>query len=198
MDLVEQKRFVQLVDGVERDILYQVTSGLVYLHNLDIIHENLKPSSIFILNQPPGSRKLQIKIAYSSSYFSTLDDLTVTKNKFLNLSWISPEMYRTGHCSEKANMFTLGCLFGYTLSGGIHPFGKDPYVRNHRIVKMESMTMTQNDLKMPYSNDHSAIKLIELMLRFEPARRPTADEVLFHHFFDCLVEFVAESGEFEG
>ena len=205
-DLVEKRSVVKLEDGDERDILYQVTSGLDYLHNLDIIHGDLKPSSILYLDQPSGSRKFQIKITYSSLFFSTPGNvmeeffyLAVTsKVKFPDVLWIAPEMYRTRRYTKEANMFTLGCLFGYMLSGGNHPFGNDPYSQNYRIMKMESMTMTENDLKIPYSNDRLAFQLIQSMVEFEPTRRPTAGEVLFHPFCDCLYEFIAQSGEVEG
>jgi len=124
--------------------------------------------------------------------------LTIREAKFPDKSWIAPEMYRTRRYTKQANMFTLGCLFGYTLSDGIHPFGNDPYARNHRIMKMESMTMTQNDLKWPYLNDQLAFKLIQSMLDFEPTRRPTTDTVWDHPFLDGLHTFVFQSGESEG
>jgi len=81
------------------------------------------------------------------------------------------------------DIFPLGCIFAYTLSGGKHPFGDDPDKRSVRIKDGQSMLMIQQDLIEPYSRDDVAFKLIEAMLQMDPTKRPTVEKVLNSEFF---------------
>ena len=48
-DFVEGKYRGPSFDGGEKEMLRQVTNGLVYLHvNLRTVHRDLKPSNVFI------------------------------------------------------------------------------------------------------------------------------------------------------
>ena len=73
--------------------------------------------------------------------------------------WTSPELFdhSTNRCDFQVDIFPLGCIFGYTLSGGKHPFGDDhPYAISSKIIRKEAMLMVQQDLKEPL-----AFKLIQ-------------------------------------
>ena len=179
--------------GVERDILYQVTSGLTHLHSIGIVHQNIKPSNILFLNPQDESKKIQIKIAsFSSSKIldNNKDDFTNTGMTNPDPSgtrgWTAPEMYTTHRFTYKVDMFVLGCLFAFTLSNGKHPFGDDPDLRVVRIKNREPIVMTFKELNAAYSNDLVAFQLIQSMLEIDPERRPTAENVLNHIFFMSL------------
>ncbi|KAI9843205.1 MAG: bifunctional endoribonuclease/protein kinase ire1 [Sclerophora amabilis] len=74
------------------------------------------------------------------------------------------------------DIFSLGCVFFYILSGGNHPFG-DRYMREANIVKGH-YKLHQLD---PFG--YEAMDLIEQMLDHNPRRRPDATEVMSHLFF---------------
>jgi len=175
----------------ERKMLNQVTKGLAYLHSKNIIHRDIKPTNILIF-VPDGSGEFnepQMKIAdfgLSKILQSDQADLS-TKNQTNpkgTRGWIAPELYEKGRrYDSKVDIFPLGCLFGYTLSNGKHPFGED-VERSFRIMKkLDPEFLTQNDMKEPYSNDEVAFKLIKLMIKMEPKERPTAEQVLTDSFF---------------
>lgn len=77
------------------------------------------------------------------------------------------------------DIFPLGCVFAYTLTGGKHPFGDDPEDRPNRIRKKKAHKLVQEDFKEPYSNDNDkAIRLIKSLLDTNPRKRPIAEDVL--------------------
>jgi len=98
--------------------------------------------------------------------------------------WIAPELYRSMRYDYKVDIFPLGCIFGYVLSGGKHPFGDHPIKRSFMIMEKMPIQMTAEDLKEPHANSSVALELIQSMLDMIPARRPTADQILEHPFFN--------------
>jgi len=172
----------------EKEILRQVTRGLAHLHKLGIIHRDIKPSNILIYIPDEYHGKPLMKLAD----FGLSKVLNNEKGDFTNTSlgnpsgtrgWMAPELYKSIRYDSKVDIFALGCIFGYTLSGGKHPFGDDPFDRSYRVKHMMPIVMAQIDLKIPYSKDRVAYDLIVTMVEMEPTKRPTVQQVLKHTFF---------------
>ena len=107
---------------------------------------------------------------------------------------MAPEIYELNRFDFKVDVWALGLIFGYTLSGGKHPFGDDSYYeRQNRIKKKESMVFTKADLIESFSNDPFAFELIGSMLAIEPEKRPTTREVVNSCFFFPPVRICAFS-----
>ena len=55
--------------------------------------------------------------------------------------WLAPEMFDSDNSDYdfSVDIFPLGCLFGYTLSGGKHPFGDSPLEQTMRILEKKEM-----------------------------------------------------------
>lgn len=186
--------------GDEREILHQLTQGLAYLHAVGIVHLDIKPTNILIFVPEVSSllTKPQIKLAdfglckLSKTYQSDFTNSNRTNPKGTT-GWMAPELYKSARYDYKADLFPLGCVFGYTLSGGKHPFGDKHTTRQNRIEKQKPMLLTIEDLKRPYCNDPiTAFELIESLVEMNPANRPTAVEVLSHSFFGHRPETQAE------
>jgi len=175
-----------LTIGDDRDILYQVTQGLAYLHRLDIIHLDIKPSNILIFVPEDAGMKPQMKLGdFGLPKLTMLTNSKYITNPKGTNGWMAPELYQSQHWDSKVDIFPLGCIFGYTLTdGGKHPFGDDdPLRRQIRIIDQQPILLTSEDLKKPYSYDDVAFELIRSMVQRNPEDRPTADEVLNHPFF---------------
>ncbi len=187
-----------LVEGIyqgptfkdERDILRQLTTGLAYLHNLGFVHRDIKPTNIliYLLDKYNETTRPQIKLAG----FGLCRILKTDKRDFTNTNltrpsgsegWIAPELYQSMRYDYKVDIFPLGCIFGYVLSGGKHPFGDHPIKRSFMIMEKMPIQMKAEDLKEPYSCSHVALELIESMVDMIPERRPTANQILDHSFF---------------
>lgn len=182
----------------EREILFQVSKGLDYLHSKKIVHGDIKPSNILIYfpsaNDGDGdsSTSVLFKLAdYGIYSIIELDDTALFKkqkksnsNLFGTMGWRAPELYDSDTFHLPADIFALGCIFGYTLSGGRHPFGDCTLEQSIQIMEKKGMKFTKNDLKLEFSDDaETAFDLIKSMLCMEPEERPQINKVLTSSFF---------------
>jgi len=112
-------------------------------------------------------------------------DLTNTNatHPYGTRGWMAPEVFQLDRPDSKVDIFPLGCIFAYTLSGGKHPFGDDPDKISVLIKQRNPMLLVEEDLREPYSGDGVAFKLIESMLQMDPSKRPTVGNVLDSNFF---------------
>lgn len=177
--------------GDKRNIIYQVSKGLAHLHRNKIIHRDIKPNNILVYI-PDGGQPL-MKLAD----FGLSKVLNIAQDNFTNTNvgnpsgtrgWMAPELYQSSRCDSKVDIFALGCIFGYTLSDGKHPFGDDPFDRSYRVKHRKPIVMMQEDLSIPYSEDEVAYQLILSMVEMDPADRPTVEEVLQNDFFLPCIE----------
>jgi len=173
----------------KKEILRQVTQGLAHLHSKGIVHRDIKPTNIliFVRNQGSEAEESQIKLAdfgISKALNAEREDYTNTSvaNPSGTKGWMAPEVYKLNRFDSKVDIFPLGCIFAYTLTGGKHPFGEKNNERIIRITGKQPMILIQDDLKEPYYSA-SVLELIKDMLEFEPLNRPTAEDVLRNPFF---------------
>ena len=82
---------------------------------------------------------------------------------------------RTRFRPQQVDVFSLGCVFHYVLSGGQHPFGQW-YEREANIV------LGKPDLSQ-LQQSPDALDLISRMIAKEPRERPSARQVCHHPFF---------------
>lgn len=82
--------------------------------------------------------------------------------------------------TKAIDVFSLGCVFYYILSGGGHPFG-DRYLREGHIIN------GRNDLSALEKfcpNDYvEATDLIQSMISFSPSIRPSTTQIMKHPYF---------------
>lgn len=82
--------------------------------------------------------------------------------------------------TKAIDIFSLGCVFYYILSGGSHPFG-DRYLREGNIIRG---AFDLSLLKSFCPRDHvEADDLISLMISFNPKLRPDTATLLRHPYF---------------
>jgi len=161
---------------------------LAHLHALKIVHRNIKPTNLLIFVPSESNSKPQMKLADFdiSKVLKTNVDINFTNTSVTNpsgsMGWMAPEVYESKRFDFKVDVWALGLIFGYTFSGGKHPFGNDPYERTTRIKKKESMLLTEKDL-IKSIDMQSTYKLIKSMLTVEPKNRPTLNYVLTELYF---------------
>ena len=171
-DLVSGK-YKGLPVGNNRRILHQIVSGVAHLHANDIIHRNLQPESILI-SIPTGNNSANrpvIKLADIGMSRIVSDDAMIIP--FGTDGWIAPEVLNGEKtCTDKMDIFPLGLLLSFILSGGRHPYGDDETMRNERI-KNNRPTLTHL-----VGSDLLACDLIQSMLSADPKKRPSAARIL--------------------
>jgi len=90
------------------------------------------------------------------------------------ISWKASESYESTTAGQIADIFSLGCIFGFVLSKKWeHPFGEDSLLR----------LTSSSQLKSFYENDDSTLNFIQTMVD-EPKKRPSLTSILEHEFWN--------------
>lgn len=98
--------------------LAQLVSGIVHLHELGIVHRDLKPANVLV-----GSR-LKFKISdMGLSKKLEMDQSSFETQSSGSFGWRAAEVIHGTRCGRSVDVFALGCVMYYVLSGGDHPFG---------------------------------------------------------------------------
>ncbi|XP_054545191.1 serine/threonine kinase-like domain-containing protein STKLD1 isoform X2 [Talpa occidentalis] len=87
-------------------VLGQVMDALEYLHHLDIIHRNLKPSNIALVG--PGHCRLQDLSSHTLMSDRAKWNIRAEEDPF-HKSWMAPEALNFSF-SQKSDIWSLGCI----------------------------------------------------------------------------------------
>lgn len=90
---------------------------------------------------------------------------------------VSSKESETPRLTRAVDIFSMGCLLYYVLSGGKHPFG-DPHMRQVNIQQREKPEIQRCGLV-----DELAMDLIPRMLANNPHERPDTQQILNHPLF---------------
>ena len=128
------------------ELASQALEGVIAAHRVGLIHRDLKPANIMLTACP--DRLFQIKLLD----FGMAKFLTKPSAQTMNLDgtitgsvcWISPEQVTREPVDERCDLYSLGCVFYYALSGH-RPFDGPNSLTilqsklDHRIVPLESV-----------------------------------------------------------
>ncbi|KAJ0241909.1 Serine/threonine-protein kinase/endoribonuclease IRE1a [Hirschfeldia incana] len=153
-----------------RDIVF----GLAHLHELGIVHRDLKPQNVLISKGMSLSAKLS-DMGISKRLTGDMSSLGHFATGCGSSGWQAPEQLLQGRQTRAVDMFSLGCILFYSITGCKHPFGDD-LERDVNIVKNKvDLFLVEH---VPEASD-----LISRLLNPKPDMRPSATEVLLHPMF---------------
>jgi serine/threonine-protein kinase/endoribonuclease IRE1 len=207
--------------------LHQLAAGLYHLHTLRIIHRDIKPQNILVAYPiPPARTGVRLVISDFGlgknlpENVSTLVDPTGNAG---TSGWKAPELIsqpkedaKVSNTSQQgtpssepgtggtgtgvkraADIFSLGCLFFWVLTDGVHPFEDENGFLQMREVNIKRGKKTLDALAQ-WSDAYEPMHLISAMLAHHPEDRPTALQVLHHPYFwaaDRRLDFLCDCSD---
>ena len=163
-------------------IFIQMTKGLKALHDLKILHRDMKSANIFLFSD--GSAKI--------------GDLNVSKVARKGLGYTqtgtpyyaSPEVWKDQPYDSKSDIWSLGCIT-YEMLTLRPPFRAESMEGLYnKVIKGHYPKIGDR-----YSNDISEI--IKMLLKVNPSDRPTCAQILKHPIIKKRLEFFKSNANFE-
>lgn len=155
-------------------LMRDIVQGLAHLHELGIIHRDLKPQNVLIRKERSLCAKVS-DMGISKRLSGGMTSLSKQTTGYGSSGWQAPEQLRDERQSRAVDLFSLGCVLFFCITGGNHPFG-DCLERDLNIV---------NDKKDLFliENIPEAMDLVSGLLDPHPTLRPKAIDILHHPLF---------------
>nr|XP_044634393.1 serine/threonine kinase-like domain-containing protein STKLD1 isoform X4 [Equus asinus] len=170
--VIEEKREARTIIDSEwmQNMLGQVLDALDYLHQLDIIHRNLKPSNIILVSS--NHCKLQDLSCNALMTDEAKWNIRAEEDP-LQKSWMAPEALKFSF-SQKSDIWSLGCIILDMASCSFMNKTEAMLLRKSiRTVPegLRHVLRTMKERKIPNATTFSS--LLPSMLRIDPSERVT-------------------------
>jgi serine/threonine-protein kinase/endoribonuclease IRE1 len=150
------------------------------LHSLGIVHGNLKPSNILISFPKGDGTGPMMKLA-DFGIRRAVRTGGVTQFRLVTTEgWMCPTDPQD-LIGPSFDTFSLGCIYGFIVLNGLHPFGTDPI---SRIANRKPMTLTLSQVTARSLFKQSFYHLIARMLNYDASKRPSTNFILCHPLFN--------------
>lgn len=173
-------------------LLAGVAEGIAWLHDDEktqgcITHNDLKPENLLVTSN--GHVKiadvgLGVRLRKEEG---DVDQYSLgTFNKYgvsINLAGRAPEVLARRPLTPAADIWAMGVVFFYILTGGNNPFGEESNARPNDEEILNGRYNLQRLMSVKHLTPRRAIEarhLLSAMLSPTPERRPTAEDVLNH------------------
>lgn len=152
-------------------VVVQVMSALSYLHARKVIHRDLKPENLILATRSFGSPIKLVDFGFAMVLEPGTDSV-VTSTHCGTPGYMAPEILSKRSYSTSVDMWSFGVVL-YILMSGLMPFNskRKDLIMAGIFTFPEQYWLTVSD---------SAKDLICKLLRVDPIKRLTAEEVLLH------------------
>ena len=163
---------------------HDIAVAVQYLHAKSIVHRDLKPENIFYCLSPHRDRIEKVVVGdFGISKTTTEDICSISSWQVGTLGYISQEVWNQlkenddpnfrKRMTLKSDIFAMGCIFYYTVTGGKNPFGKidtQANIGQKKPPDLDKLEKKQQVLRC----------LLENALSHDEEERPNATQVLNH------------------
>ncbi len=119
------------------DVLHQLAIGLEYIHEMKFIHRDIKPENVLIWVSSKSGKVLMKWADFGLSKPVNERGSCSMSGVKGTFDWLAPELLRLLDDGDdkkgereaeqrgtiQTDVFAEGLVFGYYLTGGLHPFG---------------------------------------------------------------------------
>ena len=188
--IIEHKKTAKFFEESEIwKIFIQLVKGLKALHDLKILHRDLKSANVFLLSD--GTAKL--------------GDLNVSKVARRGLGYTqtgtpyyaSPEVWKDQPYDNKSDIWSLGCVL-YEMITLRPPF------RAENMEGLFNKVIKGHINKIPDRFSDDLFTIVKLLLQVNPENRPSCDKILKNNivknrieYFDSFNDINKESKDFD-
>ncbi len=150
--------------------IYQLATGLEYIHKQGLIHRDLKPENVLIKETLMKWADFGLSKQVNERGTCSMTEIQGTRE------WLAPEILKqlvteeeiTQRGTIKSDVFSEGLVFGYYLSNGLHPFGS----HDHAEISLKIMFRLTGTECQPCAYD-----IIKRMLKEKPEDRINSSDV---------------------
>ncbi|CAD8122917.1 unnamed protein product [Paramecium sonneborni] len=159
---LQKKYNYKIPINIIQEVMQQILEGLNHLHQLKIIHRDIKYDNIMVASFNP----IQIKIIDLG--LCVIDNSS--NSRAGTGGYIAPEVFQSTKITDKIDIFSAGAVFHKLLVG--KPIYDDLVQNQNGNIRINSHIQNQN-----------ALDLLHQMLNFDPKLRYSAYDCLAHPFF---------------
>ena len=161
--LLDRKK-IPLNDNFIWKLFIQIVIGLGEIHNMNILHRDLKTPNIFL------TKDNDIKIG-DLGIAKQLYRIHFTKTVIGTPYYLSPEICKEKSYNEKSDIWALGCVL-YELCTFVHPFEA---TNQASLIKK---ILEQNPKPIPATYDNNFNRIVKQLLQKEMNKRPSCKLIL--------------------
>ena len=180
--LVRQGKKVEL--GLARKLFWQAAMAVMYLHNVGVVHRDIKLENFLLTKADPEQADLKVVDFGFATYYKN-QSLTQRPGTAL---FVAPEVLLGCH-SKECDVWSLGVMLFYLLAGKPPFKGRDDDDTFDQILNKE---VNFEPLRHAVSSPKEVVSLLSGMLAKDPAKRLTMSQVLANNWCTpVIVEYNA-------
>jgi len=164
--LREAMRAGELNDARAVEAAAQILEGLAHAHGRGIVHRDVKPSNVLLLDEEQVSVRV---LDFGLARFDEAETLTAVGDVPGTLAYISPERLRGEEACPASDVWAVGILLWEALAGK-HPFWGTPLQQMAAAIETGAPPLLPERPDLP----KRLLVAIERALAPDPARRPSA------------------------
>lgn len=156
------------------NIMRQVTSALVAIHKAGVVHRDLKPDNIMLVDGESEGVRAKI-LDFGLAKTRALPQMTESGTMVGTICYLSPEQLYDNSYSPASDVYALGTIF-YEAVTGVKSFDGNTVLEiTQKILKKQPLRPGRLRADLPEELDNLILK----MMAKNPEARPSAAELLF-------------------
>ncbi|KAF8718781.1 hypothetical protein HU200_025084 [Digitaria exilis] len=167
------QRHKRVSETVAKHFIRQLASGLQMLRDNNVVHRDLKPQNILLVENNENSL---LKIA-DFGFAKFLQPFALAETLCGSPLYMAPEVMQAQKYDAKADLWSVGVIL-YQLVTGIPPFNGDNQIQLLKNVLRSREIRFPSDCEL----SHGCIDLCRKLLRLNSVERLTVEEFVHHPF----------------